>query len=447
MMDAAGDPETREIVAVFASQLGKTEAINNIVGYLIVRDPCPILSVFATDRMATTWSKDRLAPMLRDTPSLRGVVTDRRSARIGSGSSEVLEKKFAGGLLAMTGANSAAGLAMRPVRVVAGDEIDRFPKSAGGKNTDEGDPVELASKRTSNFPDSKLHIWTSSPGTKSGSRIWPKLLQSDYSEWYVPCPHCAEEQRLQWSQVDFCLGELTAEEREALPREQRALLARYVCEHCGTLWDDVERVEAALAGRWVARHPEVKTRRGFHLSGLVSPWLTLAEIVEEFLDAQDDPLLLQVWVNTRLAELWDDAADRIEPDAILERLEAYPHPVPAGVLAITAGCDVQKNSIEVTRYGWGISGEAWALDHHVLAGDPATILEAKTDTRLDALLLRARFRRADGAPMRVAASAIDSGGSYYEEVLAYAKKRRGRNVWAIKGRAGDTVPLWPLRAT
>jgi phage terminase large subunit GpA-like protein len=445
-MDAANDPLVREINAMLASQTAKTEILNNIVGYHISRDPCPMLGVWPTDRMATTWSKDRLGPMLRDTPCLRGLIFDRANARRGSGSSEILEKKFPGGLLAMSGANSAAGLAMRPVRIVYCDETDRFPASAGGRGGDEGDPIELAGKRTSNYADS-LHVNTSSPGVRGRSKIAAKYDQSDRNRWWVPCPHCSHEQVLRWEGVDFRDAELPKQELERLSNEERAKRALYKCEKCGEHWNDAERHEAAARGRWIADNPGVKERRGFTVNALVSPWLTLSHLVEEWLSAQGDPMALQVFVNTRLAELWDEGGERLQPELIHERCEKYPTDVPAGVLLLTAGVDVQKASLEVTVWGWGVSGEAWAIEHHVLSGDPATLFEGRDDTRLDDVLLRHRWIREDGAPMRLAGAAVDTGGEYFEEVLAYCNARRRRNVFAIKGRAGETVPLWPLRAT
>ncbi len=446
-MDAAGDPDVEEINLMFASQTAKTETINNIIGHRIDRDPAPMLAIFPTDRIGQTWSKDRLGPMLRDTIPLQNLVFDRLNKRRGSGSSEILEKKFPGGILAITGANSAAGLAMRPVRDLYGDEIDRWPASAGGRGGDEGDPLLLAGKRTSNFADS-LHVWASSPGVRGRSRIAKKYDQSDRARWFARCVHCDSEQILAWANVDFRDAELEKDELDRMPHEVRAARARYRCEHCDELMSDSERHESANRGRYIKQNPEVKKKRGFWVNALNSPWLSLAELVEEWLEAQGDPMLLQVFINTRLAELWDEGADRLEAEGLLGRLEAYPKDrIPNGVLLITAGCDTQKSSIEVSLVGWGLSGESWLLEHHVLNGDPALLLEGKEDSRLDDLVLDTKLTREDGVVIPIAASSIDSGGLFYEEVLAYARKRRRRRVYAIKGRAGETVPLWPLRST
>ncbi len=448
IQDAAADPEVREIVGALPSQVAKTTILENLLGYFIDRDPAPMLGVFGTDRQATTFSKDRLGPMVRDTPELAAKVRDKRTSRIGSGSSEILEKKFPGGLFAMTGANSAVGLAMRPVKRILGDEVDRWPVAAGGKGGDEGDPVALAKKRTSNFEDS-LEAWMSSPGQKSTSRIWPRYLATDRCRWWVECPACGHDQVLMWAGVDFRDAELSAVELDEISNEDRAARARYRCEECGDLWDDVTRWEAAAKGRWIADRPKVIERRGFWINALVSPWLTLKGLVLEWLEAEGDPELRQVFVNTRLAELWDDDAEKADPDELLALCEVYPAPVPNLVLAITVGADCAKDRIELTRYGWGISGECWALDHHVIHGAPTEILDPQSeDSRFDDLTIGAEFTREDGAPLKVAATCLDAqGGDWYEAVLIHCRARRVRNVFAIRGLAGEHVPPWPLRAT
>lgn len=444
-MDASGDPECREIVLEFAAQLAKTEILNNIIAHRMHRDPAPMLCVFPTDRIGQTWSKDRLAPMLRDTPVLRDLVYDKTNVSRRAASSEILEKKFPGGGLAITGSNSAAGLAMRPVRDLLGDEVDRWATTAGGRGGDEGDPMVLASKRTSNF-DTSLQVWASSPGVLGRSRIHKRYEQTDQNRWHARCVLCDELSILSWENVDFRLDGIEKSRLDRMSNEQRAARAQYKCEHCGQFLTDDERHESANRGQYVAKFPTVRQKRGFWVNALNSPWLSMSELVEEWLDAQGDPMLLQVFINTRLAELWDAGADRVDAEVLADKIERYPtNRIPSGVLMVTAGCDVQKASIEVSLYGWGLSGECWALEHHVLTADPAELLAGGELTALDDLVLDAKFERADGVVIPIAATCIDAGGLFNDEVLDYAHKRRARRVYAIRGRAGQGQPLWPLK--
>lgn len=132
IMDAINDPAVETVVVMTSAQVGKTEILLNIIGYHIDYDPAPIMVMQPTLQMAQAFSKDRLAPMLRDTPALRGKVADARSRDSGN---TVLHKTFPGGHITMVGANSPSGLASRPIRILLADEVDRFPASAAPKGT------------------------------------------------------------------------------------------------------------------------------------------------------------------------------------------------------------------------------------------------------------------------------------------------------------------------
>ena len=273
-MDSINDPGVHTVVVMSSAQVGKTEILNNIVGYHIHQDPAPILCVQPTVEMGKTWSKDRLAPMLRDTPALRGRVKDARSRDAGN---TTQHKQFPGGHITIAGANSAAGLASRPIRVVLLDEVDRYPPSAGS----EGDPVRLATKRTTTFWNRKI-LLTSTPTIKGLSRIELAFESSDKRRFWVPCPHCGEFQVLAWSGVKFApLG--------------------YQCAGCQGLWTDTQRWWAVARGEWRAEG-ESKGVAGFHLNELYSPWVTTAEMVESFLEAKKSPETLKTWVKTTLGE-------------------------------------------------------------------------------------------------------------------------------------------------
>ena len=431
-MDAFQEPGVEDVVGVFGSQLGKTEAINNVLAYFMRRDPCPILVVQPTLDLARSWSKLRLVPMIRDTPILRDAIGDPKSKKTGQ---EILEKQYPGGQLAIAGANAPGGLAGRPRRIVLGDELDRWPASAGS----EGDPVELAQKRTSNFWN-RVRGWISSPGNENDSRIWALWELSDQRRYFVPCPHCDESQVLEWKGVHWPSG---------LDDDQAAELARYVCDGCGVEWTEPERHLAVSRGEWKAER-ETATVAGFHLNALNSPWLSIPDLAREWLRAQGNPEALKVFVNTRLAETWKDVKLDLDLEALLRRREDYGPKVPEEVLAITAGVDVQDDRLELEVVGWGRRGHSWSLGYHVIHGDPEQILEPDprdphADRRLDEILGQV-LEREDGARLRIAATCVDSGGHFTESVYRFAKRRARRRVYAIKGKEGEGRPLWPKRS-
>lgn len=431
-MRAFNDPDLTDVVGVFGSQLGKTEALNNVLGYFIHRDPCPILFIQPTLSLASSWSKLRLVPMLRDTPALREIMGDPVSKTTGQ---EILEKSFSGGQIAIAGANSPGGLAGRPRRIVLGDELDRWPPSAGS----EGDPVELARKRTTTYWN-RIHGWISSPGTAGESKIWSLWDLSDQRRFWVPCPDCGQSQTLKWASVKWDEG---ADDFNG-PKS-----ARYICEDCGSEWDDAARMGAVAGGEW-RKGRETGTVAGFHLSALYSPWMSLEELVREWIQAQGNPEALRVFINTRLAELWEEATSDVDVEELLRRREPYGPELPEGALVLTCGVDVQDDRLELEILATGRRGETWSIDYRVLYGDPESLLDfdprdPEADRRLDDELSRV-FEREDGVRMRISATCIDSGGHHTQSVYRYAKLRQARRVYAIKGKGGEGVPLWPIRS-
>jgi phage terminase large subunit GpA-like protein len=395
-----------------------------------------------TVEMAEAFSKDRVAPMIRDTP----VLTEIFSNKSRDSNDTILQKAFPGGRLNMTGANAPASLASRPIRIVLCDEVDRFPASAGK----EGDPVGLAEKRTTTFWNRKVGL-VSTPTIKGESRIEASYEEGDQRKFYVPCPHCGVRQVLVWKGVKWRTGE----DGEADPDT-----AHYECQAdatdphtgefgCGKPWTESERLAAITEagklpdGGWVATK-EFKGHASFHASQLASKRVPLHRIVKEFLEAKPFPDRLKTWVNTVLAETWEDGGERVDPATLFGRRENYtPEMLPAKVGMVVAAVDIQDNRFECELVGWGAHEERWSLDYVVHYADPSTpgYWEA-----LDAVLLRT-FPHPTGATLKVEASCIDSGGHHTQAVYDFCRPRFHRRVFAIKGIAGPNKPIWPKKAT
>jgi len=413
IMDAFNDPTVREVVVMSSSQCGKTEICNNLVGYHIAQDPSPILVVQPTLDMAQTWSKDRLAPMLRDSPSLSSLVKDPRSRDSGN---TTLHKIFPGGHITACGANSPSSLASRPIRVVLCDEVDRYPVSAGS----EGDPVSLAKKRAATFWNRKI-LMVSTPTNKGASRIEMAYEESDKRKYHVKCPHCEAEQTLAWAQVKW--------------EEGKPETAKYVCSDCGSLWDEAERIRAIKHGRWLATS-DFNGIAGFHLSALYSPWTPLADGVRDFLEAKKQPATLKVWVNTYLGETWEEQGEQIDEYDLANRAEDW-DAIPEDVLLLTAGVDVQDDRLEAEIVGWGRDEESWSIAYKTIHGDPSAPAVWRD---LDEFLGQS-FEHELGEDMIVRATCIDSGGHHTQAVYKYVAPREGKRIYAIKGVGGEGRPI------
>lgn len=409
IMDAINDPSIETIVLMSSAQIGKTEVINNVAGYFIDQDPAPILIVQPTLTMGQAWSKDRLSPMLRDTPALRGKVKEARSRDSGN---TTMHKVFPGGHITIAGSNSPAGLASRPIRIVLADELDRWPPSAGS----EGDPLRLAFKRTTTFWNRKKFV-CSTPTVKGFSRIEEMYDGSDQRRYWVPCSDCGESQVLQWSQVQWPDGK---------PEE-----ACYYCEHCGVEITDADKLGMVRNGEWKAEG-ESRGVAGFHLNELYSPWRSFGEIALDFVEAKKNPETLRVWVNTSLGESWEDEGETVEATPLYHRRERFGN-LPPGIGVLTAGVDVQGDRLEIQVIGWGKGEESWVVEHRQIFGDPAKV-DVWHD--LDTALAK-KYTHESGAILKIAGCCIDSGGHHTNEVYTFCKERSARRVWAIKGVGGE----------
>ena len=417
IMDAVSDPLIDTVVVMSSAQTGKTEIVNNLVGYHIHQDPAPILVLQPTLDMSHAWSKDRLAPMLRDTPALRNRVKAPRSK---NSANTLLHKVFPGGHITMAGSNSPASLASRPVRIVLCDEVDRYPPSAGT----EGDPVSLARKRTATFWNRTV-ILTSTPTIKGVSRIEAEFEESDQRYFHVPCPHCHQGQRLIWSSVTWLKDEAGKGIAET---------ASYTCEHCAAIWTEVERHAAVKLGEWIATKP-TKSRAGFHLSELYSPWSTLESMCTAFLEAKPRPELLKTWINTTLGETWDEG-ESIDGVGLVARREKYAAPVPLDALLLTAGVDIQRDRIELEVVGWGEGEESWNVDYIVLPGDTS-----RPDVWRDLDdCLNATYTHETGTELHITSAVIDSGDQT-TTVYQFVKPRQARRIFAGKGISGAGRPV------
>jgi phage terminase large subunit GpA-like protein len=419
MMDAANDPDVDQVVIMTSAQVGKTEVILNTIGYHIDYDPCPILIVQPDITMAETFSKDRVAPMLRDTPAIRDRVADPKSR---DSNNRILHKSFPGGRLTIVGAIAPSGLAGRPVRVVLFDEVDRMPHSAGT----EGDPIGLAVKRTTTFWNRKI-IMVSTPTVKGLSRIEAAFEETDKRRFLIPCPHCRHEHALAWGNVKWDSG---------LPGT-----ARMVCPSCSGEFSNAAKNAAVRRGRWQATAP-FKGKAGFHLNELYSPWKSVAEVVADFLEAKVNPTRLQVFINTSLGETWEEAAEQVTEHELMERVETYAAPVPARGLFLTIGADTQPDRIEAECVAWGAGEESWSIEHAVFHGDP-DIAEGQRGSPWDAFtnFVRKQYRHETGQPISASYTMIDSGGHNTQAVYDYVKRHKGDRVFAVKGRGGEGVPI------
>lgn len=411
IMDALTDPSVETVVVRKSARVGYTKILNHLIGYSIHQDPAPILVVQPTLDDAEGYSKDELEPMLRDTPVLKGVVSEKKSR---DSANTILRKKYRGGTITLVGANAARGFRRITVKRVIFDEVDGYPPTAGA----EGDQIKLGIRRSDTYHDRKI-VLGSTP-TFKGGRIDTYYENSDKRQYFVPCPHCGEFQTLKWSGIVWAKIGRAPED------------AGYLCEHCGTVIEQTEKRRMVAAGEWRPTS-DFRGIAGFHIWAAYSfsPATDWGKLAREFVDCGKDPEKLKTFVNTVLGEPWEDDGERFD-DADVRRRGEHWSGVPDGVLVRTAGIDVQTDRVEVEHVGWGVGDESWSLDYRVIHGDPSgPALWADVDRHL--------------AEIKPHAVCIDSGGANTQAVYAYCKGKLKRRIYAIKGAAGNRL-VWPQRS-
>lgn len=419
-MDAITDPDTTDVVICAAIQLLKSEVELNAIGYYMHLDPCAMIMVQPDEKNAEDFSKDRIASMIEATPELQERVFKRQGGR-SSKKSTKFNIGFKGGYLAIASANVEASLSSKPARCVWFDEVDKYPAHSNkGK-----DPIDLGKGRTTNFWNKK-RAYVSSPGRLDSSRIIPLYEKSDRRKYYVPCPHCGTCQILKWGGKDVPYGIKWF--------DNDPTTAHYVCEGCEESLFEADKLAMLPYGQWKAHAPFTGIA-GFWISSLYSPWFSWIELVRDYLESKDDPAKLQVFINTRLAEGWEERGESVNDETLLSQREPYPAKVPDAAYVLTCGVDVQKDRIEALVYGWGKDEEAWAIEHAVFWGTPK---EKQVWIELESYL-NSQFLHQSGVYLSLSATVIDAG---YEatKVYDFVKGMEGRRVFAIKGDDGWERP-------
>lgn len=385
IMNAFNDPYIQEINFVKPTQVGGTEAMLNMLGWIIMDNPSPTMIIYPTDDLAKDTSNDRIKPSLTKTPEI--------AERFYKNASKELNLKFRGMSVYLRGSNSPSKLASKPIKFLLFDEIDKME----GASKKEASPYNLAKERTRTYTYSKKIYTTSTPTLKT-NYVWAIHEAADEQRsFFVPCPHCGEYIVLKWKQIHF-----RDDEDGKLTNEERAKDAIYVCQECGCGITDKDKIKMLRKGEWrdTKKTCVGKARKvSFWLNALYSRFLTWAEIALEFLDSKDDPEKLQNFVNSWLAEPWEDTKLKTSAELVLERQTELPEfKIPSWCKILTGGVDVQENCMYWTIRAWGNHITSQNIAH----GQAFSFNDIEQ-------VMNLQYTTEDGAPVVVNLCLIDSG--------------------------------------
>lgn len=400
IMDTFNDYEIEEIVFVKSTQVGGTEALQNMLGSIIGQDPAPTMVVYPTDKLAESISENRIVPMIKASPQLRNKFREKASSK--------LELQFENLYISLVGSNSPSGLASKPIRFLFLDEVDKFP-SATKK---EANPISLACERTKTFPNRKIYM-CSTPTLRTGP-IWKEKEAADIEKHYfVPCPHCGEMIELKFSQLKWPGKE------DGLSHADRAEMAFYICQACACIITDAHKMQMLRSGQWRAVRESAKTNTkvAFWINTMYSPFVRFSEVAREFMDSKDDPELLHNFSNSWLAEPWEDTKLKTNAELVLDRqtaLEAFV--LPDWTKLLTGGVDVQENSIYWTIRAWG----DFLTSQNVAHGQAFSFSDVSN-------VMNIEYKKQNGESMIVQLTLVDSGDQT-DEVYEYCASN---SEWAL----------------
>ena len=443
LIDRMTDFEAKIVVFQKPTRVGFTKMMNGVKAYFIHQQPCVILDYQPNADEAKGYAEDEFEPMLRDNPIIAELV-ETPSVRGRQKREKTIKKRYPNGFIEMLGAESDRNLNRRTARVAMGDEIDTWTKEAGKA----GDTITQMMRRTSDFVYRKNIIGGKPIGGEydpekemddsiSVVNYWFK--QGDQCLRYLPCPHCGHMQTFEFEDMRWDKDV----DADGNTIKHYPDTAHFECAKCRQNIYDKDKARMDEKGEWRPTAPFngiASARIWAFLSD--SPNVTWPHIVREFLAATKSRSRLKAFYNEVLARTWEEDYEKVTIDTE-DRLEQYPADVPAGVLVLTAGVDVQKDRLEIEVVGWGASEESWSIDYKIFHGDTS-----KPDVwnTLDEFLLKTFYHEHDDVKMRIFSTAIDTGYRA-TKVYSFCKTRRNRRVFAIKGSKTVNAPLVPRIAT
>lgn len=429
----------KRVVAKVASQMFKTQTALNWIGAIIHRRPRNILALEPTDTLVKRFSA-RVTTMIRNVPVLRERVSAAKSR---DSRNTVQAKDFLGdATLYMNTAGSAANLAEVSAPYIYVDEIDRLELNVDG----EGDPVELAEARATQYANDCKFFYTSSPSTEGFSKIDELFAMGTQEEYHVPCPHCEHLHPLVLENFHY--------QRD--PDTGYMDRAWFVCPECGGEIDEHHKthmlpdVEAGGQARWVATAQGDGETISFTLSAFYMPvgaitWLSLARQYARAKDrlARGDHDGMMVFYNTRLGRSYKNTEATTTAKQLQDRAESYsPRVVPDEALVVTMATDTQDTRLEVQLEAWGPDMQHWVLDYIVLPGLPS---DSPADpksvwARLDEIR-RTPLLHASGRAIMISADGIDAGGHHTQDVYNYGSDRAHLACTVLGGSPRPNRPI------
>jgi len=384
-MDTLNSRQFNGCVFCGPAQASKTESL--ILGWLaysVVVDPMDMIIFTPSTAAARDFSVRRVDRLHRNSPAIGRLLSPRRDE------DNKRDKMYRNGTMLTLSWPSVTEFAGRPIGRVALTDYDRMDDDIEG----DGNPYDLASKRTTTFGSFAMTMAESSPSRPILDPNW--LAQSqheappstgilalynrgDRRRWVWPCPHCDEYfegsfRMLQWN-------------TEIKNRMEAAETVRMICPRCSHAIEPRHRAEMQSWGLWLKDGQRVgpngkiigKATRSniasFWLNGTAATFVTWPQLVMMYLAAQEEydrtatEDALRKFYNNDLAELYLPKAQETRrlPEVLMSRARAVPErEVPPEVRALIALIDVQKNMFVVQVVGIAPGDGTGMFDLHVV---------------------------------------------------------------------------------
>lgn len=390
IMNTYNEPEVEDSTFVKPTQVGGTEGLNNMIAYALSQEAASNIIVLPTGELSGECSKERIQPMIRLNSKLKEIWLENDS--------KIDELRFKNDAdISFASAGSPSDLASKPKKNAFFDEVDKYPLFSGR----EADPISLAQQRQMTFTYDKFRFKTSTPTVKLGT-IWKSWEAADRRfEFYVPCPHCGHYQTLKFkSGIKWDKNAKTADERKES--------AYYECEHCRGRITDQHKQAMIRAGVWKdietgEDYLNIKKRKrkvAFRINAIYSPWVKFGDVAYEFTVSKNYPEKLMNFVNSWLAEPWEQTEVKMNSSIVLDRQSKYEENIiPEAAQILTMGIDVQQDSYYYAVRAWGAYMTSWGVTHG----------QADSWTELEETILNRAFERENGDFMQINLATIDSG--------------------------------------